>query len=219
MTGADKPNGNRMVADRFRRIWSIVQKIADEPGHSRGELARIYSLSERQVQADLNIIRGEMRLPLVKSRGYRFADESGAYVGSGALDFMDLLALVGVLEAARRSGFEAGDALAVKLARLVPLHLQPLARELFLGEHREHLRRIAAATLDRDGSSVLIRGTGWPVGVYDHVKPELIMPYLGEWFILGEDVKLRRNRMWAVNLVASVEPVAIRIERKTRGAA
>jgi hypothetical protein len=56
----------RLVADRFRRIWHIVQDIAETPGKSRKELADKFHLSERQVQADLNIIRTEMHLPLVR---------------------------------------------------------------------------------------------------------------------------------------------------------
>jgi predicted DNA-binding transcriptional regulator YafY len=172
------------------------------------------------VQADLNIIRVDMRLPLIRRQGYRFADETGAYVGRGALDFGDVLALVGLFAAARTAAFEVGDDLSAKLVRLVPLHLQPLARELFLGDHREHLRQIATAALaPADQNSVRVRLLGWDEGTHDMVTPELIVPYRGHWYIVGHDSLRRRARMWRLDRVASVEPVAVRIERKTRGAA
>src|SRR2546425_10016764 len=70
----------RLAAERFRRIWQLVEDIASQPGKSRKELASQFSLSERQVQADLNVIRREMGLPLVRRQGYRFltdAQEAG----------------------------------------------------------------------------------------------------------------------------------------------
>src|ERR1700722_14180544 len=62
----------RLAAERFRRIWQLVEDIASQPGKSRKELATQFSLSERQDQADLNVIRQEMSLPLVRKQGYRF---------------------------------------------------------------------------------------------------------------------------------------------------
>src|SRR5436190_19791886 len=62
----------RLVAERFRRIWELVEDVASTPGKSRKELAAQFALSERQVQADLNVIRREMDLPLVRRQGYRF---------------------------------------------------------------------------------------------------------------------------------------------------
>src|SRR5579864_9641480 len=70
----------RLVAERFRRIWQLVEDIASNPGKSRKELATQFALSERQVQADLNVVRREMNLPLVRRQGYRFltdAEEAG----------------------------------------------------------------------------------------------------------------------------------------------
>ena len=66
----------RLVAERFRRIWQLVEDIASDPGKSRKEFANQFALSERQVQADLNVIRREMDLPLVRRQGYRFLIES-----------------------------------------------------------------------------------------------------------------------------------------------
>src|SRR5438105_5640287 len=67
----------RLVPERFRRIWQLVEDIARAPGKSRKELAAQLSLSERQVQADLNVIRREMGLPLVRRQGYRFLTSDG----------------------------------------------------------------------------------------------------------------------------------------------
>src|SRR3989442_12972410 len=66
----------RLAAERFRRIWQLVEDIASQPGKSRKELAAQFSLSERQVQADLNVIRREMNLPLVRRQGYRFVTDA-----------------------------------------------------------------------------------------------------------------------------------------------
>src|ERR671922_162925 len=66
----------RLVAERFRRIWQLVEDIASPPGKSRKELASQFALSERQVQADLNVIRREMNLPLVRRQGYRFLTDA-----------------------------------------------------------------------------------------------------------------------------------------------
>ena len=49
------PDHKRLAAERFRRIWQLVEDIARAPGKSRKELAAQFALSERQVQADLNV--------------------------------------------------------------------------------------------------------------------------------------------------------------------
>src|SRR6202165_5290890 len=73
---ADFADHKRLVAERFRRIWQLVEDVASQPGKSRKELATQFSLSERQVQADLNVIRREMGLPLVRRQGYRFLTDT-----------------------------------------------------------------------------------------------------------------------------------------------
>ena len=78
----------RLAAERFRRIWQLVEDIARFPGKSRKELAAQFSLSERQVQADLNVIRREMELPLVRRLwgvGYSF---TGHFVDAQHTDVM-----------------------------------------------------------------------------------------------------------------------------------
>src|SRR3954468_20250578 len=70
----------RLAAERFRRIWQLVEDIARAPGKSRSGLPAQLALSERQVRADLNSIRRKMGLPLGRRQGYRFltdADDNG----------------------------------------------------------------------------------------------------------------------------------------------
>jgi predicted DNA-binding transcriptional regulator YafY len=208
-----QPNDSRMVADRFRRIWAIAQRIADEPGYTRFQLANLFNLSERQIQADLNIIRSDMRLPLTRRSGYRFEDASGRSVAAGALDINDVLRLVGMMSALRLHD-AADDQLAAKLADLAPLHLRPLAHELFLGECRESLRRVAQAALAPDGYAVRVMVRQHGTERAEIIKPELIVPYRNVWWIVGEMVSTGRCRMWRLAEVLAVEPVVVRVERR-----
>src|SRR5437764_2318875 len=117
----------RLVADRFRRIWQIVEHIAREAGKSRRELADRFSLSERQVQADLNVIRAEMRLPLVRRQGYRFVNQEGGPIGVLELQEAQLLLLlVRQAQADRSMPADRLASLIDKLPGLFPPHLQPL---------------------------------------------------------------------------------------------
>src|SRR5438067_1525027 len=117
----------RLVPERFRRIWQLVEDIAGQPGKSRKELAGQFSLSERQVQADLNVIRREMGLPLVRRQGYRFltdAQETGPQFSLAEAQLLLMLL--------RRAAHDASlpvdrlRSLMEKLPYLFPLHLRPL---------------------------------------------------------------------------------------------
>src|SRR5438105_13133857 len=106
----------RLIVDRFRRLWAIVEFIAAHPGCSRGQLADHFALSERQLQADLNVVRLEMGLPLVRRRGYRFlAEDDQCRPPLGLAD----AGMLGV--ALRHAG--AG-------ARIAPAALRSLAEQL-----------------------------------------------------------------------------------------
>src|SRR3982074_3670060 len=117
----------RLVAERFRRIWQLVEDIASEPGKSRKELAGEFSLSERQVQADLNVIRREMGLPLVRRQGYRFLTDTPDSGPQFSLTEAQLLLML-----LRRAAHDPSlpvdrlRSLMVKLPFLFPLHLRPL---------------------------------------------------------------------------------------------
>src|SRR6267154_4203542 len=117
----------RLVAERFRRIWQLVEDIASIPGKSRKELATQFALSERQVQADLNVIRREMGLPLVRRQGYRFVIDGQDSGPQFSLAEAQLLLML-----LRRAAHDPSlpvdrmRSLMIKLPYLFPLHLRPL---------------------------------------------------------------------------------------------
>src|SRR5215216_7934687 len=117
----------RLVAERFRRIWQLVEDIASQPGKSRKELATQFALSERQVQADLNVIRREMSLPLVRKQGYRFLTDTPD--GGPTFSLAEAQLLLMLLRKAAHDPSLPVDrlkSLMIKLPYLFPLHLQPL---------------------------------------------------------------------------------------------
>src|SRR5579859_6583808 len=122
---ADFADHKRLVAERFRRIWQLVEDIASHPGKSRKELAAQFALSERQVQADLNVIRREMSLPLVRRQGYRFLTDTSETGPQFSLAEAQLLLML-----LRRAASDASlpvdrlRSLMVKLPYLFPLHLR-----------------------------------------------------------------------------------------------
>lgn len=202
----------RLVADRFRRLWGVVQHITDNPGLHRLDLARHFNLSERQMQADLILIRIGIGLPLVRRNGYRFEDEGGSVRHSG-LDFSDILTLARTIEASRRSG-EAVDRLKQKLARLAPIHLRPLAEQLLVSPRRDLFLVLADAMLADETPRLRMHVKDSHTTWDKVVRPELILPYLGRWFVLGEDAATGTDRMFPFDDVISVEPAVVRIERK-----
>ena len=206
--------------NRFRRIWGIAQTIADQPGLTRAELSRRFNLSERQVQADLNIMRSEMLMPLVRSVGYRFVDEAGSTI-SAAMTFEDVLLLCQVMVKARGDRSIPAAPLATlieKTTRLAPPHLRHLAARLLDPMTRPIHAPLCNAILS-GGSVLLTWRDQW--GTWDaKVQPELLFPYLRSWYVLGT-VKVSgvqtRDRMVPLEQVVTAEP--IHEERKTRGAA
>src|SRR3984893_2892036 len=117
----------RLVAERFRRIWQLVEDIACQPGKSRKELPGQFALSERQVQADLNVIRREMGLPLVRRQGYRFLTDTPDSGPQFSLAEAQLLLML--LRRAAQDPSLPADRLRpsmVKLPYLFQLHLRPL---------------------------------------------------------------------------------------------
>lgn len=207
----------RLVADRFRRIWFIVEDVAATPGKSRRELADKFHLSERQVQADLNIIRTDMRLPLVRRQGYRFLAE-GPEVGPGTFDLREAQLLVMILRQAakdRSIPSERLGALMAKVPAMFPPHLQPLVA-----------RTVDAVTARRHGSvgtegqvfaalgDSLLRGTAVKLHYppFDTsspisepiVKPELLVPYLSSWYVIGECRQKNRTMMFNLAAVTAV---------------
>lgn len=207
MTHAHK----RLVAERFRRIWAIVEDIAASPGHTRAELARKFHLSERHIQSDLNVIRTDMRLPLIRRSGYRFADEAAGIGGESMPDLREAQLLVMILRQATKDRAIPRDrfnALIAKLPAMFPAHLQPLVQ-----------RTLDAVTAPRSGqweqvfaglAEALLRGVAvklhYPL---DHpsspnlskpiIVPELLVPYLDSWYVIGA-VRQRGDRTVMLSL-------------------
>lgn len=203
----------RLVAARFTRIWALVQEIADRPGQSRQQLSRRFHLSERQAQADLNIIRVDLRMPLVRRQGYRFLDD-GPTPASVGFGLAEAQLLVMVLRLAARDRSLPKAALSSMLQRLpgvFPPHLQPVVgrtvqallappsqgQQAFLGLAEALVRGQWLRLHYQKGLS--------PVAVPEPVvKPSLLLPYLDEWYVLGECLHDGHERMLALADVRAV---------------
>lgn len=205
----------RLVADRFRRIWHIVEDIAETPGKSRRELADKFHLSERQVQADLNIIRTDMRLPLVRRQGYRFIAEGAPGGGEGCFDLREAQLLVMILRQATKDRSIPTDRLGSlmrKLPAMFPAHLQPLVQrtlEAVTAPRSGQQQQVFAALADG-----LLRGTyvklHYPPGDMSSpitepiVRPELLLPYLSSWYLIGDCKQRNRTMMFNLDAVTAV---------------
>jgi predicted DNA-binding transcriptional regulator YafY len=207
---ANAVDRKRLVADRFHRIWQIVECIAREPGKSRLELADRFSLSERQVQADLNVIRSEMRLPLVRRQGYRFVNQEGGPIGVLELQEAQLLLLLlRQAQVDRSVPAEHLTRLIGKLPSLFPPHLQPLIGKMVQGGTSHRRQQEFFQTLTRamlKGSSVRLhypRGSA-PAVVEPEVKPELLLPYCDSWYLIGTCKQRNRLMMFDLDSVDGV---------------
>jgi predicted DNA-binding transcriptional regulator YafY len=201
----------RLVADRFQRIWQIVEFIAREPGKSRRELAEKFALSERQVQADLNVIRAEMRLPLVRRQGYRFVNEEGG--PTGVLELKEaqlLLFLVRRAQVERTVPADQLTGLIRKLPTLFPPHLQPLIDRMINGGTTRRRQQEFFETLTRailNGTNVRLhypRGSVASPIAEPEVKPSLVLPYLDSWYLIGTCKQRNRLMMFELDAVDGV---------------
>ena len=192
----------RLIADRYLRVWQMVEMIAAEPGLQRQSLARKLNLAERTVQADLRLIRADLGLPLARDAGYLFAGHDRDAVQLGTNDLLALAALL---------ADERHRLLAARLAELFPPHLRPLSRLLLTDQDREQARLGAVLlTAARDGIAVRVRyhvgREPWasPVPV---VRPLLVLRILGRWHLLA-DLDASRRRLIPLDAIASAEPYA-----------
>jgi predicted DNA-binding transcriptional regulator YafY len=201
----------RLVADRFQRIWQIVEYIAREPGKSRRELADRFALSERQVQADLNVIRSEMRLPLVRRQGYRFVHEEGG--PTGVLELREAQTLLFLLRRAQIEHSVPDDhltGLVGKLPTLFPAHLQPLIGQMVQGGNARRRQQEFFETLTRailNGTTVKLhyaRGGGSAALAEPEVEPVLVLPYLDSWYLIGVCKQRSRLMMFELDSVEGV---------------
>lgn len=204
-------NSGRLVTDRFFRIWSIVEFIAHHPGVSRAQLALQFALSERQLQADLNIIRHGMGLPLARDRGYRFANTDGV---ADALTLQDLVVLSTIAQRALDDPLlprEATlDALA-RLAQVFPPPLQPLARKALteradsrFGPGPEVFACLADALVRQQPIRL-----SYPLpedrGMVRHplVEPLVLFPYDGSWYLIGRQESQSGLAMFCLDTIES----------------
>ena len=164
---------------RILRVWRLAEAIAREPGRNRGELAFRRNLSERQLQADLNMIRHEFGLPLVRRSGYRYEDGGGPN-GLKQTDVV-LLALVVVDVSTDRRA-----ALLAALPGLVPSYLKSsLLRCLDVLACTINGARLLEALLDR--SFIRLHYAEKTLALLSDpvVCPEILLPYNGKWYVLG----------------------------------
>jgi predicted DNA-binding transcriptional regulator YafY len=189
---ADHP---RLVAERFRRIWQLVEDIAGQPGKSRKEMAAQFSLSERQVQADLNVIRREMGLPLVRRQGYRFLIDTQDPGPQFSLAEAQLLLML-LKRAARDSSLPADRmrSLMLKLPYLFPLHLRPLVAKTLEAANaadrdgrQQEIFAVLAEALLRKSYVKLHYPAGDPISSIQEpiVQPEVLFPYCKSWHLIG----------------------------------
>jgi predicted DNA-binding transcriptional regulator YafY len=198
----------RLVAERFRRIWQVVEDIASHPGKSRKELANQFALSERQVQADLNVIRREMNLPLVRRQGYRFLIDTPGTGPQFSLEEAQLL-----LTLLRRAAHDPSlpmdrlRSLMAKLPYLFPLHLRPLvvktleaASSSERGGRQQEIFAALAEALLRKSYVKLHYTAGDPVSAIQEpiVQPEVLFPYCQSWHLIG--TCRQRNRIMVFDL-------------------
>lgn len=205
----------RLAADRIRRIWAIAQEIADAPGHSRPELAARFFLSERQVQADLNLVRDALGLPLIRRHGYRFAEEGGA-AGPSTMTIQNALTLVAALGLLASSQRAADRSAVADAARRLPLsfpaHLAPLATRLFAtvgktgGADRGFLAVCEAMRAETwVGLRPAVRAGRFHYAETRVLRPELVLPLYGGWYALGATLD-GKERMVCLDNLEAVEP-------------
>jgi predicted DNA-binding transcriptional regulator YafY len=189
----------RLAPDRYRRVWALVEYIAREPGATRRALAARFALSERQLQADLELIRRDLRLPLLRRQGYRFANAAdGATFG-----LPDLVLLARALErtaAAEPTVGPAVAALAERLPAVLPTHLEALARAVLAtaaGQPSDAARALAFVVLAEAlarRSAVRVRYQPTPRGpVWETtLAVELVLPLDDSLYLLGECQQRRK---------------------------
>ncbi|MDQ3810362.1 MAG: hypothetical protein M3336_08730 [Chloroflexota bacterium] len=208
----------RLAAERFRRIWYLVEDIARSPGKSRKELAAQFALSERQVQADLNVIRREMGLPLVRRQGYRFLTD--AQDGGPAFSLAEAQLLLMLLRRAAHDPTLPVDrlrSLMVKLPYLFPLHLRPLVAKTLeaanasdRGGRQQEIFAVLAEALLHKSYVKLHYPAGDPMSSIQEpiVQPEVLFPYLKSWHVIGTCRQRNRIMVFDLDTVVAVTSAA-----------
>jgi predicted DNA-binding transcriptional regulator YafY len=204
----------RLAAERFRRIWQLVEDIASQPGKSRRELATQFALSERQVQADLNVIRREMNLPLVRRQGYRFL--TGTQDNGPQFSLAEAQLLLMLLRRAAHDSSLPVDrlrSLMVKLPYLFPLHLRPLVAKTLEaasasergGRQQEIFAALAEALLRKSYVKLHYPAGDQMSSIQEPiVQPEVLFPYCKSWHVIGTCRQVGRPMVFALDNVVAV---------------
>lgn len=204
-----KTDKKRLVGDRYRRVLQIAEEIARNPGWARVSLSNRFHLSERQIQSDLDIIKRQLALPLVRQQGYRFASE-----GERTADLRTILTMVLLVEQARLTHSLPVDVLeahARTIPSLVPAHLVPVAEYLVsavLGRPsaRKRLPLVLAETIVR-GRAIrvtLALGHEHHQGRHLDVQPEALVRVGGVWHLLGDCEQTKSTRLIPLEGIATV---------------
>ncbi len=197
---------DQLAIDRLSQIWAIIEHIAEHPGTSRRRLADSYALSERQVQEDLRVIREELHFPLVRRKGYRFSTEGDQ--ATIDFSFSEARALISALRGAaqdRTTPQEPLKSLLAKLPTIFPLHLQPLMRKSLesLGSpeqvpEEKVFLALTEALFEKCPVKLHIASKA-PASVPNPVvEPQLLMPYMGSWYLVGRCRQKKRVMMFRV---------------------
>jgi len=195
------------MPDRFQRIWALVERIDREPGLGRRQLAEEFSLSERQLQADLIVIRDEMGLPLRRSNGYRFAPRPS---GAHELGQQDAILLARLAQAA---GEESGiprpvlEEMMPRLAGAFPARFQPFARAVLSplatdgSYHAPDILLALVESLIRGNVTRVRLATPGAAGSYQEltITPQLVVPYGESWYLVGYCYERQRDIMVGVH--------------------
>lgn len=200
------------VAFRILRVWELVEYLAAHPGASRKELANKHGFSERQMQADLNMIRNYFGLPLVRRNGYRFDNDKIPPTMTFA-DLQTLLLVMGraLHEPTLRIPADRVQSLAAALPSIVPAYLRPLVRMGLSceGKQAELFTTIAQALVAR--SWVTLRyPDGEAVNSVQNptVQPLVVLPYSEHWWLLGRcRERAERVQLFPLEQVLGAWPV------------
>ncbi|MCC7369664.1 MAG: hypothetical protein IT306_14640 [Chloroflexi bacterium] len=220
-------NRDRLMADRFRRVWAVAELIAAEPGLTRGQLSDRFHLSERQIQGDLNIIRVDMRLPLIRRQGYRFGtDGYGGGASSVSLGQAQLLVLL-VAKSMRDKTVSTARvrALLSEIPSLCPPHLAPIVGRLAEAvtsrtpsqQQRSLVLLTEAMLADIWVTLGYALGCAPGSGVDPTIKPTLLLPYLDDWYVLGPCLQNKgAARMAPLDGVQTVTPTTVNLNAMPR---
>lgn len=220
----------RLVADRFRRVWAVVEEIAARPGQSRLDLADKFHVSERQIQGDLSIIRADMRLPLIRRQGYRFETE-GHSLGASTMSLGQAQMLVLLLSKSlhdRSVSTARVRALLSEIPTLCPPHLAPVVERLVgavtsrtPSQQQRIIVLLTEAMLSETWVTLTYDADWHPSsavgGVDPTILPTVLLPYLDDWYVLGPCEQAGgATRMLALEHVRMVTPATVKTDTLTR---